>query len=268
MKDEITEEEHEEQVELPKGFISKEEWVAKGRDEKDWRDPEEWQKRGDEILPIVKKERDELREEITSLKGDIDKIISFNERQEKRLRDEGYKQALADIEAKRDEAIEDGDKKTVKKLDKDRDAIVTAQAKDVEPQQKNIQFENDFKDFKERNSWYQTDDELTKYADSDAMVGWFEEMMRSGKSSKAAFEAVEERVKLKYIDKFENKNRDAPPAVEGEASGKSGKSNGKGIDSIKDTKERKLARESFNRLKANFALKNIKYTESEYMADY
>ena len=59
-----------EHVEIPKGFITKEEWVAKGRDEEDWRDPEEWKKRGDEILPIVKKERDELRVELKELKGE------------------------------------------------------------------------------------------------------------------------------------------------------------------------------------------------------
>lgn len=271
MSDEILEEQDEqgERVDLPKGFISKEEWIAKGRDEADWRDPEEWQKRGDEILPIVKKERDDLREEIKALKGDIDKIISFNERQEKRLKDEGYKQALADIEAKRDEAIEEGDKTEVKKLDKDRDKIIKAQETVAEatPEVK-TQFDKDFKDFKERNSWYQTDDELTKYADSEAVVGMFEGLMRSGKSSKEAFDEVEELVKLKYSGKFENKNRDSLPAVEGEASNKTQKTNGKGIDSIKDVKERKQAKESFQRLKSNFALKGIKYTESEYMSDY
>ena len=257
-----------ERVDIPKGFITKEEWVAKGRDEADWRDPEEWQKRGDEILPIVKKDRDELRKEITNLKGDIDKIISFNERQEKRLRDEGYNKALEDIETKRDEAIEDGDKKEVKKLDKDRDKIITAQATDVETPVVNEQFEKDFKEFKDRNSWYQTDKDLTDYADSTAMVGMFEGLMRSGKTSEEAFKEVEDLVKLKHADKFENKHRDEPPAVEGEAGTKSKKSNGKGLDSIKDAKDRKEAKASFKRLKANFALKGIKYTESEYMADY
>jgi uncharacterized protein with von Willebrand factor type A (vWA) domain len=261
-----------EQVELPKGFISKEEWVAKGRPEEDWRDPEEWQKRGDEILPIVKKERDELRKEITNLKGDIDKIISFNNRQEQRLRQEGYQQALKDIESKRDEAIEDGDKETVKKLDKDRDKIVTAQAQDAAiestPSNINPQFEIDFKDFRERNPWYQSDEELTKEADSAAMVGMFEGLIKDGKTYKQAFEEVEKNIKLKFSDKFENTNRNKASAVETEAGSRSSKSNGKGINSIKDSSERKKAKDSFERIKKQFALKGVKYTESEYMADY
>lgn len=251
---------------LPKGFITKEEWIAKGRDPDEWRDPDEFKKRGDEILPIVKKERDELREEIKHLKGDIDKIISFNNRQEKRLRDEGYKQALKDIEAKRDEAIEDGDKETVKKLDKDRDEIIKAQNKPEEQPQGEPS--PDFIEFKKRNPWYQSDTELTKYADSEAMVGMFQGMLSAGKSAKEAFAEVEELVKLKFANKFENKNRDLPPEVEGDANTRTKKTNGKLIDSIKDANERKAARESFERIKKNFALKNIKYTEAEYMQDY
>ena len=257
-------EEQEETQELPDGFITKEEWVAKGRDPEEWRDPEEFKERGDKILPIVKKDRDRLKEEVSALRGDIEKIIEFNNKQEERLRQEGYNQALKEIESRRKEAVDNADYDELKKADADRDKIIIEKNKHVQPTN---QSDPVFEDFKNRNAWYQTDKELTDWADNEG-AAIATTAMKRGKNRADAFNDVETAIKKLFPEKFENKNREKAPSVETEATAKSKSGNGKGWDVIADPKERATAKASFKRIQTAMELKGRKYTEADYLADY
>ena len=260
-----------EQPEIPKGFMTKEEWVAKGRDESDWRDPEEWKERGDTILPIVKKQRDELKNEIKQLKddfkGDLDRIHAFNQKQEERVRNEERRRIEEKYELKRKEAFEDNDYDAIQKADADKAKELQTIEVPAQTTPRNTP-DPAFIEFKERNPWYQTDEEMTKFADSKRGVGIFEAARDEGKTSAEAFAEVEEFIKLKFKDKFVNSRRGEAATVETDANVSGKTHDGKKIDSIKNDNDRKAAQAAFNRTKEQMKQKGVKYTQADFMASY
>ena len=70
----------EEKQELPEGYMTKEEWV----------------KKGEEILPIVKKNLDKTKEELQDLKEQMQFVIDFNKKQEERIREEERNKIIAE----------------------------------------------------------------------------------------------------------------------------------------------------------------------------
>ena len=203
-----------EQPEIPKGFMTKEEWTAKGRDEADWRDPEEWKKRGDTILPIVKKERDDLRGVVTELKGDIERIHAFNQKQEERVRNEERKRIEEKYELKRKEAFEENDYEGIRKADEDKAKELKKVEAEPEPSQQGEDVV--FNEWKNKNPWYTEDTDLQDYANNEGAALRDAKMAR-GMSRKEALDAVATEIKALFPDKFVNKNRDLPPSVETDA---------------------------------------------------
>lgn len=84
-----------------KGFVSKEDWVASGKKEEDWRDPVEYKHRGELIR---------LKKELTqSFESQIKNLNAYHEIQLKQEREELLKL--------RDDAIDTANKAEVKRLD-------------------------------------------------------------------------------------------------------------------------------------------------------
>jgi len=269
VKIEENEDEQGERTELPKGFISKEEWIAKGRDPEQWRDPKEWEARGKEINPILRDKNTKLEKEVSELKGDMQKILEFNQKQEDRIRQEERNKIFAEYELKKKEAFENEDIDALTKAEKDRDEKLK-KTETTENKPKPQGEDPVFKEWKSNNPWYETDKELQNWSDTVG-AGLVQGYMNSGKSWSEALDAVAQDIKKFHPDKFENPNREKPDAVEGDAGTKNRmKGNGapKKIADISNAEERKTAQASFERIKASFATKNRKYTESDYMEAY
>ena len=198
-----------ERTEIPTGYITKEEWIAKGRDEADWRDPEEWKERGDTILPIVKKERDELRakekkhdEAIAELQGDLKRINAFNERQEASAIKKERQRIEDKYELKRKEAFEENDYEAIQKADTDK-AKELETVEVSEETKPNIKSTEVFNEWKDRNTWYTDDKELQEFADTEGADLMTLKMQR-GMPQKEALDYVTDFVKREKSDKFVN----------------------------------------------------------------
>lgn len=98
------ESEHEE-VELPKGYKTKEELIAEGKDPKGWLPPEAFAERKERF-----KMESKYRKEMEALKSDIDQLNQFHKVQLERQRNE--------LIAKKEDAILVADVKGVKEADK------------------------------------------------------------------------------------------------------------------------------------------------------
>jgi len=238
------------------GFISKEEWIEKGRNPDEWRSEEEWTKRGEEILPIVNANFKKLEQKHEELKSDLEKVIQFNEKQAKRLKEEGYKQALKEIEERKKAAVEEGNYSEVQKADADKDKITQEFNKPETPKT-----DAEFEQFKKENDWYDSDPELRWWANT-AGFGLADALIRSGKPRSEAFKKVAEEVKKRFPEKFTNPNREKAPSVEGDA-GTKGKTNGKGFADLPDS-----AKKQYKRIKDQMALKGREYKKEDYLENY
>jgi len=262
-KVEVEEEEIEqgEQVEMPDGFITKEEWEAKGRDPEKWRDPKEFKKRGEEILPIVKANLDKTQKELLALKSDMDKVLTYTKKQEERVRKEERDKIIAEYESKKKEAFENDDLKALTSAEQERDKKI--QELDKEPEEAKTTVEDPvFTKWKDKNKWYATDTEMKGWADETGVAVLNAEMAK-GKSFEEALEEVTVLTKAKFAHKLENPNRDKASAVEGEASAKSKRGNGAKWDNIE-----KQHQDSFFRTKEQMKLKGLDYKKEDFVRDY
>lgn len=150
-----------------RGWVPKDEWEG---DPDKWCDAETFVERGREFNNVLKNENAALRKELKELTRELKKRFSNMEAAERR----GYESALADLEARRIQAVEDGDVASFQKIDKE----VAKLQKEVgtEPDQADIakRAQEAFIDFRENNPWYdranlasasETDREARIYAD-------------------------------------------------------------------------------------------------------
>jgi len=85
------------------GWTSKEEFKG---DPARWVDAETFAKRADEVMPFLQKQNKALKREIDDLKRNMKQFADFSSKAEERA----YNRALADLQARHDEAVESGDK--------------------------------------------------------------------------------------------------------------------------------------------------------------
>ena len=245
------------------GFITKEEWVEKGRDPELWRSEEEFKKRGEEILPIVNANNKKLTQHVEDLKSDISKVIDFNEKQAEQLREEGYQKALKEIADKKKIAFEGNDYNEIEKLDDKKDKLVEKHHADKPKPKEEKKADPEFDQFSEDNKdWFGSDEEMTEWANS-AGAGIAEAAINKGKTRAESFELVTKEVKARFPDKFKNPNREKPGAVEGDAGSKNKSSNGKGWNDLPDS-----AKTQFKRIQDQMKLKGREYKKEDYVANY
>lgn len=166
-------------------------------DPEQWVDAKEFVKRAPlyEKNHKLKKKITDLENSFNELKGHYNKVAEVS-----------YNRAMADLQRQRDEAIDLGDKDTVKEIDK---AI-----KDVEgskPAQDN-QPHPAIKEWEDKNgAWFYADKEITGFG----MAYANNYLANNPNDFEGAMESMEKAIKKAYPDKFENTKRKEPPAVEG-----------------------------------------------------
>jgi hypothetical protein len=115
-----------------------------GGDEAKWTDAETFVKRGDEILPFVKKQNAHLKQKVDMLERTVKKLA--------RAEQAAYTNALADLKAKQREAVETGDVETHDALGQKIDELRTKAEADLPAHGEDPA--EVFDKFRDENAWY------------------------------------------------------------------------------------------------------------------
>ena len=190
-------------------------WVPKDDfrgDDAKWVDAERFVERGENELPIMRERMKKLDKTIVSLNSRIQSMNStFGEYQtrQQKLEERAYQRAMKDITDRQRKAVESGDTTAFdaaekEKLDLEPPAAASGPAKPEE--------NTDYQEWVAENDWYLKDKEMQAYA---ATVSTYVQTRDGLPDGKALYDAVKEEVKLRFPDKFENKNRQRPTPVVG-----------------------------------------------------
>lgn len=196
------------------GWVPLEEFRGEGDK---WRSADEFVERGREILPILRKNKEELLKQNRQLRADIDEMKdTFEEFKEHRKADREriYKQAIEDLKSRKVAAIADGNGELVVEIDDAIEEIREESKKQPEVKQKQPetpQVDPIFQEWVDDNEWFVKNTSL-QYAANAAGAEILEET--PGLKGRKFLDKVAERVKERYPEKF-SVRRDAPAAVEG-----------------------------------------------------
>ena len=174
----------------PKLHISKDDWVKQGRD------PELW------VPPEVFKERTQRINETSKLKQENQRLRAEREEDNRRLTNVAFLQQQqitrlrADLESRRDDAIDVGDRTAVKAFDKQLRDLDTEESLIKEPVQQQSSIPPEVQEWNEENAWLTADHPLKSVA-NDVFI----KAMNDGKTIAGA---------LRLVDKELAKHKDEP----------------------------------------------------------
>jgi hypothetical protein len=183
------------------GWVPKDEWTG---DPAQWRPADVYVDRG-ELLGKIKSQSAELRE----VKG----MMTYLTEQNRRLYEAGYQKAIADLEAQRDQAVEEGNSKAVREIDKqirahekaledtNRTPIIEDKAAAVQAAQER------FEAFKGKNTWYEKDEVMHDWANG-AAVKFKSANPRA--TDEDIYKHLTETVRVKFPDKFKKVGAPSP----------------------------------------------------------
>lgn len=204
------------------GWVPKEEFKG---DESRWVDAETFMKRADEMMPLLKAQRDRLKREVEQLKKDFKRANSHMEGIEKRA----YERALADLEEKHKNAVEAGDLKAATEAVKEIRELKPVANDERDPAVLKQQAEEALDAFREENPWYDKAN-LAAASETEQLgrIYWDRMVDKNIALTKTMapadfFAHVTELTKEKYPALFAKAPRQKPAsAVEGTTRGKPG----------------------------------------------
>ena len=251
-------------------------WVPKERfrgNESDWVDADTFVKRGREILPILRKNNENLIKDLNSTKEQLKEFREAAEEFKKFQRDayerkaQDYEKRIQEIKESRAQAISDGDGQKVNALD---DALDQAKedfkeakqaVKDVvsakEPEPTPEAIDPGLQAWLDRNSWFGQDKRLT------GMVNGIGESLRLEfplLKGQAFLDKLDEVLAEEFPSKFGGKKQSPSSRVESGSgrAGRSGGSNAQSYDNLPP--EAKSACDRF--------VKQKLMTREQYVADF
>lgn len=176
---------------------------------------EEWIERY-ENAPIIRSATRDIRHQYDATKTELEELKrQFSEQQQylAKFGQTSYEKDLAEIEAKLEYAVENGDTTSWRNLDKQRDELKAKHQpiKSPEPKvQENVHPE--MQAFIERNPWYKENEEMASYANALGL-----HYQNQGIKGVDLLKEVEKEVRRTRSDYFKNPARNAAPSVnEGE----------------------------------------------------
>ncbi len=185
------------------GWRPKEEWRG---DETKWKSAEDWVKRAEEIMPIMKTQLSDydhkvqtLQKTVESQKETMDRLIKMSEL----TAQQAYEKAARDLKLKQMEAVRDGDLDTWQKLEDEKEKIqkpevITKESPPVNPY---------YDEWHKANNWYTSDDAMTLFADAYGKTlpqMPYQDWLKT----------IENKVKSEFPHKFTNPKRTASPMVD------------------------------------------------------
>jgi len=206
----------EEEIQEPKDESTPEEiaraqrmgWIPKDQfkgDEKKWRPAKDFLEVGEQLLPILRERNKKLDTDLSEIKKNMGEFVAFTRAAAKRE----YEAKLTELEAKKDEAFDSGDKEAFLEADKE----IAKLEKPVEAETK-PKLDPDVQSWFDQNGWYKKDKELQSYADS--MGDHFKRV--NVKGGIELLDYVRQEVEKRFPARFDNPNRHNPPNV-GDAGG-------------------------------------------------
>ena len=164
----------------PKLHISKEDWIAQGRDAELWVPPEVFKERTQRINETskLKQENQRLRAEREEDNRRLTNVAFLQQQQITRLR--------ADLESRRDDAIDVGDRTAVKAFDKQLRDLDTEESLIKEPVQQQSNIPPEVAEWNEENAWLTADHPLKSVA-NDVFI----KAMSDGKTIAGALRMVD-----------------------------------------------------------------------------
>jgi hypothetical protein len=206
-------------------------WVPESEfkgDKAKWVDAAIFVKRGDEFVPFLKANNRKLEADNKVLKGEITEVKQLlrdiTAGQAKREK-AAYEQAKSDLEAKRDDAIEKGDKAEVKKLDKEIDGLEKPQPVKEAKQESDPVTDAWVKD----NPWFLKSEEEVR----DYVIRRHGKNLNKGMSISDSLAEVKTETEKRFPELFDNPSRSRPSNVEGGGNGRGG-GDPKGWDALPD----------------------------------
>jgi len=234
------------------GWVPQDQW--KGNPDQ-WRPAEEFVKRGENILPIVK---DRLKKVEDELKASL----AINKKEIQAIKDAAYEKATAEYEAKlakldkeEIDAFQDADAEKFQEVKKKRETLKAP----VKPVVEEAPAANpEFVEWESKNSWYQDDAVLRRNADVIAEEVW---NANPGLTAKALYAKVEAQIKEEFSHKFTNPKREEAPSVEG-----GGDSPPKVAGKFSDLPD--SAKKTYERLAAKAKLAGREFSKEAYVEAY
>lgn len=230
----------------------------KGDPEK-WVPAEEWNRRTDEIMPILKSTNQKLESELTSTKAELQnlkKVVKQMADVNNKVSEREYQRAIETIRKEQKAAVENGDGDKWEELEQQKDKLEKPQGVDVpDPGPQNNDAQKKQQEWMERNTWCTPDNpEMYGYAQyvGNNLVA------RDGEPKVEHLDEIERQVKEKFPDKFSNKRRETPSVDSGDTPPeKAGKK--KGYDAL-PKEAKKQCDQLVNEIPG--------YTREQYIKDY
>lgn len=187
------------------GWVPKEEFRG---DPDTWRSAEEFIKHGEETLPI-------LRENIKKLHTKLDeqgRVIKNFAEHHKKTEERAYNQALKKLQEERRDAVDKGDTARFEEIDGEIKELEETKASDPAGDKGDKKAgQPGFAEWKNDNSWYDDDIEMSMYADQ---VGSYFASHNPDLPPGEIFSIVTKEVKAKFPHRFKNPRRGNPSTVE------------------------------------------------------
>lgn len=200
-------------------------WTPKDKfrgDPTKWKEAKEYYEKGELVLPLVKKQRDDakkeadaFRKELAEVRSTIGEFQKFTEAAAERKVSE-MKAEIALLKDQRAEAVASGDKEAFRQADAAIDARTEAlaEAKTVKKEEKpKVESDPDFESWLDDNSWYRDDPKKKKLADEYGI--YYSNV--DGLKGKSLYDAVAK--KIKSLESEESGTERAGPQRGGKPSG-------------------------------------------------
>lgn len=181
-----------------------------------WVDAETFVRRADEVMPFLKKQNAALKREMDDLKKQVKQASAFFSKAEERA----YSRALADLQARHDDAVESGDVAAARKVMQEMGQLQADKpAPESAPEHDPEQARRELNDWIERNDWYVTDDARRRYADFQAEAMGPAPEWPGG--NKAWLDELEQRVERKFSERKPQPVANTPGRAAASKGGKS-----------------------------------------------
>lgn len=161
-------------------------------------DAKTYVERGETFIPFIKKDRDETKRELAELKRTVKQYAKHAEKVEERA----YQRALADLQAKHDDAVETGDVAAARAVVREISDLPKPVEATDEPEFDTTQARKELFEWIDDNDWYEADETKRRYADRQAeMMGPAAEWPEG---NKAWLAELGNRVARKFAEKKPN----------------------------------------------------------------
>ena len=188
------------------GWRPQDEW--KGPPEQ-WKDAKQFVEDGKNILPLVQKKASDLEHKVEELTQRVESLThsnaELNKMSQRQIeKEKNEKESLrAELAEMRKKAITEGDGDAFERADKQIREL------DDDPTMPEAPLPPGGKEFLERNPWFDTNEDLTAYANGIA-----DKIANKGFTGAAYFAELERRVKARFPEEFENPKKKEPSTVE------------------------------------------------------